>query len=71
MEMDMRSYPNDWVADSIMHKLGVGGGSSGKTHRLTKAEQGDYHYTIGPYSDPVILPHVIRSGNYATPNPIR
>ena len=54
MEMEMRSYPNDWVADSTMYTQGVGGGSSGKTHRLTKEEQGDYHYTIGPYSEPVL-----------------
>ena len=44
MEMIMRSYPNGWVTESIMHKRGVGGGSSGVT----------FHYTIGPYSDPVL-----------------
>ena len=54
MEMIMRSYPNTWVTDSIMYKRGVGGGSSGVTHELTEERQGTYHYTIGPYSDPVL-----------------
>ena len=54
MEMIMRSYPNDWVSDSIMCKRGVGGGSSGVTHQLTEEKQGTFHYTIGPYSDPVL-----------------
>jgi amidase len=54
MEMIMRSYPNEWVSKSIMYAKGVGGGSSGVTHELTEAMQGTYHYTIGPYSDPVL-----------------
>ncbi len=54
MEMFMRSYPNEWVSQSIMHKLGVGKGSSGVTHELNEKNQGNYHYTIGPYSDPVL-----------------
>ena len=54
METVMRSYPNDWVADSIMHRKGVGGGSSGVTHELTEETQGTYLYTIGPYADPVL-----------------
>ena len=36
MEMIIRQYPNDWVEDSIMHKRGVGKGSSGVTHHLTE-----------------------------------
>ena len=40
MEMVMRSYPNDWVASSIMHRKGIGGGSSGATHELTEEKQG-------------------------------
>ena len=54
MEMVMRSYPNDWVADSIMHRKGIGGGASGVTHELTEEKQGTYLYTIGPYADPVL-----------------
>ena len=54
MEMVSRSYPNNWVADSIMHRNGLGGGSSGVTHELTEEKQGTYLYTIGPYADPVL-----------------
>jgi acetamidase/formamidase len=54
MEMFMRSYPNEWIEQSIMHKLGVGKGSSGVTHELNESNQGSYHYTMGPYSDPVL-----------------
>ena len=48
MEMIMRSYSNDWVADSIMYKRSVGGGTSGVTHELTEEKQGTYHSAIGP-----------------------
>ncbi len=54
MEMVMRQYPHDWLDRSIMSRRGVAGGKSGRTHSLTKAEQGSYHYTIGPYSEPVL-----------------
>ena len=54
MEMVMRSYPNDWGASSIMHRKGLGGGSSSVTHELTEEKQGTYLYTIGPYADPVL-----------------
>lgn len=54
MEVVMRSYPNDWVKDSIMCRKGVGGGHSGTTHQLTEEKQGTYQYTIGPYSEPVL-----------------
>ena len=54
MEMIMRSYPNDWVTESIMYRRGVGYGSTGVTHHLTEEIQGVYHYTIGPYSEPVL-----------------
>ncbi len=53
MEMVMRQYPHDWLSQSIMCKRGVGSGS-GMTHNLTVEAQGQYHYTIGPYSDPVL-----------------
>ena len=41
---------NDWVASSIMNRRGAAGGRSGATHELTEALQGEYHFTIGPYS---------------------
>lgn len=43
-----------WLATSIMAKRGVAGGRAGATHHLTEAVQGTYHYTIGPYSQPVL-----------------
>lgn len=54
MEMTMRSYPHDWLDRSIMVRKGVGGGAGATTHSLSEAVQGRYHYTIGPYSDPVL-----------------
>lgn len=43
-----------WVEQSIMVKRGVAQGALGKTHHLTEEKQGKYHYTVGPYSDPVM-----------------
>ena len=54
MEMITRLYPNAWVAESLMYARGVGGGSSGTTHVLSEEVQGTFHYTIGPYSEPVL-----------------
>ena len=44
----------NWLEKSIMHTRGVAGGRVGQTHSLTEARQGKYHYTMGPYSDPVM-----------------
>jgi len=44
----------NWLEDSIMHNRGVAGGKLGETHELTEARQGKFHYTIGPYSEPVM-----------------
>ena len=54
MEMETRTHGNDWLDRSIMHRLGVARGKIGATHELTEAKQGKYHYTMGPYSDPVL-----------------
>ena len=43
-----------WLSDSIMHARGVAGGQTGATHELTEAKQGKYHFTMGPYSEPVL-----------------
>jgi hypothetical protein len=43
-----------WLHDSIMHRRGVAQGRVHATHALTEAKQGTYHYTIGPYSQPVL-----------------
>ncbi|WP_374522918.1 acetamidase/formamidase family protein [Hydrogenophaga sp.] len=44
----------DWLKQSIMHKRGVARGQVGQTHELSEARQGTFHYTIGPYSQPVM-----------------
>ena len=43
-----------WLEKSIMHTRGVARGKVGVTHELGEARQGIFHYTIGPYSDPVM-----------------
>ena len=43
-----------WQADSIMYRRGVARGHVTATHELTEVKQGTYHYTIGPYSAPVL-----------------
>ena len=44
----------DWLSGSIMHERGLAGERTGALHELTEERQGRYHYTIGPYSDPVM-----------------
>lgn len=44
----------DWIKQSIMHKRGVARGQVGQTHELSETRQGTFHYTIGPYSQPVM-----------------
>ena len=44
----------EWVTGSIMAQRGAGRDRKPQTHELTEAKQGRYHYTIGPYSDPVL-----------------
>ncbi len=43
-----------WLAKSIAATRGVGWARKPKTHDLTEAAQKKYHYTIGPYSEPVL-----------------
>ncbi|MDE3010748.1 MAG: acetamidase/formamidase family protein [Pseudomonadota bacterium] len=44
----------NWLQDSIMYKRGVASGKVGHTHHLSEEMQGTFHYTIGPYSTPVL-----------------
>jgi len=44
----------DWLSSSIMATRGVGRDRTPQTHNLTEEAQGDFHYTIGPYSTPVM-----------------
>jgi amidase len=43
-----------WPDDSIMARRGVAGGRVGTTHELTEERQGTFHFTMGPYSTPVL-----------------
>ena len=43
-----------WLSDSIMATRGVAKNQTGATHQLGEAEQGEYHFTMGPYSNPVL-----------------
>lgn len=45
---------SNWLEASVMHTRGVAKGGRGTTHELTEARQGRYHYTMGPYSEPVL-----------------
>lgn len=43
-----------WLKHSIMRQHGVGRDRTPTVHHLTEEKQGTYHYTMGPYSDPVL-----------------
>ena len=51
---------SNWLDQSIVAKRGIGWSKKPHLHDLTEALQGKYHYTIGPYSDPVLT---VRPGN--------
>jgi acetamidase/formamidase len=44
-----------WFEQSIMARNGVAKGKPGREHTITEAEQGKYHYTYGPYPEPVLI----------------
>jgi amidase len=44
----------NWLGQSIVARRGIGWSNKPHLHDLTEALQGKYHYTIGPYSDPVL-----------------
>ena len=44
----------NWLNSSIMRTRGVAQGRKPVTHALTEAVQGTFHYTIGPYTTPVL-----------------
>ena len=47
-------FTHPWVEGSIMATRGVGRGEARNTHHLTEEKQGKFHYTMGPYSEPVL-----------------
>lgn len=44
----------EWLETSIMHRRGSARGRVQTTHELTEARQGKFHFTIGPYTEPVL-----------------
>ena len=44
----------EWLKTSIMHRRGIARGQVQATHELTEARQGKFHFTIGPYTEPVL-----------------
>ncbi len=44
----------NWIQQSIMHTRGVAHGKIGQTHELTEQVQGEFQFTMGPYSKPVL-----------------
>jgi acetamidase/formamidase len=44
----------DWIETSHMGRRGLAAGSTGTKHRLSEADQGEYHFVYGPYSTPVL-----------------
>ena len=49
-----RSTKAQWTDQSIAARRGVGWAKKPVLHNLTEAVQGKFHYTIGPYSEPVL-----------------
>ncbi|WP_180899883.1 acetamidase/formamidase family protein [Martelella soudanensis] len=47
-------FPHEWIAGSLLARRSVAGGAGTHTHHLSEEVQGTYHYTMGPYSDPVL-----------------
>ena len=45
---------NNWVTRSLMAERGESKGRVGITHELTEEKQENFHFTIGPYTDPVM-----------------
>jgi amidase len=43
-----------WIDQSIVARRGLGWAKQPVLHELTERLQGKFHYTIGPYSDPVL-----------------
>ena len=46
-----------WPEDSIAVQRGVSRGAVGTTHELSEERQGTFHFTMGPYSSPVLEIH--------------
>jgi len=49
-----RPAKDRWIDHSIVALRGTGWANKPRLHDLTEKVQGKFHYTIGPYSDPVL-----------------
>lgn len=43
-----------WLQNSVMYQRGVARGEVGTTHELTEQRQGQFQFTMGPYSQPAL-----------------
>lgn len=43
-----------WISRSVMGKKAVANGQAGSRHQLHEADQGEFHYVYGPYTEPVL-----------------
>lgn len=43
-----------WIPSSVMGRKAVAQGKTGARHQLSEADQGQFHYVYGPYSEPVL-----------------
>jgi amidase len=43
-----------WLQNSVMYQRGVAHGQIGTTHELTEQRQGQFQFTMGPYSQPAL-----------------
>jgi amidase len=43
-----------WLQNSVMYQRGVARGQVGTTHELTEQRQGQFQFTMGPYSQPAL-----------------
>ena len=43
-----------WLQKSVMYQRGVAHGQVGTTHELTEERQGQFQFTMGPYSQPAL-----------------
>jgi amidase len=44
----------NWLQNSVMYQRGVARGQVGTTHELTEQRQGQFQFTMGPYSQPAL-----------------
>ena len=61
----------EWLQSSLMATRGVGRDRTLTMHELTEEKQGRFHYTMGPYSEPVLQYQAGRPGRGADAGRLR